>query len=70
MTRSLRLDVEMTYLRTKDGREVDARHLRGLEPLLDGPLLAGFVLYRGREVHAWDKNLFALPAPVLFAESV
>jgi len=95
LAKSLRLDVEMSYLRTKDGREVDllvrlptgaylawevkssaraapadARHLRGLEPLLDGPLLAGFILYRGREVHAWDKNLFALPAPVLFAENV
>ncbi len=93
LVRTLRLDVEMSYLRTKDGREVDlltrlpgggylaweikssrraapvdARHLRDLEELLDGPLLGGFVVYRGHEVLQWPGNLYGLPAGTLFAE--
>jgi predicted AAA+ superfamily ATPase len=93
LVRTLRLDVEMTYLRTKDGREVDlltrlpggaylaweiksseraasadARHLRNLAVLLDGPLLAGFVIHQGDRVEAWPGDLYALPAAALFAD--
>jgi predicted AAA+ superfamily ATPase len=90
LVRTLRLDVELSYLRTKDGREVDllarlpsggylaweckasrrasptdARHLRGLEPFLDGPLLAAFVVYDGHDVLSWPDGAYALPASVL-----
>jgi hypothetical protein len=93
LVRTLRLDVEMSYLRTKDGREVDlltrlpgggylaweiksseraspadARHLRGLADLLDGPLLAGLVIHQGDQVDTWPGGLFALPAATLFAQ--
>jgi hypothetical protein len=93
LVRTLRLDVELSHLRTKDGREVDlltrlsggsylaweiksseradttdARHLRGLAELLDGPLLAGLVIHQGERVDAWAENLFALPAAALFAD--
>jgi predicted AAA+ superfamily ATPase len=94
LVRTLRLKVEVSYLRTKDGREVDlltrladgsylaweckaadrtapvdARHLRGLGAYLDGPLLAGFVVYEGRDVQAWQDDLYGLPAASLFAAS-
>jgi predicted AAA+ superfamily ATPase len=91
---TLRLDVELTHLRTKDGREVDlltkqragagflalemkagqrcapvdARNMKGLEPYLDGPLIAGIVVYQGQEIQVWDDALFAVPAHVLFGE--
>jgi len=93
LVRTLRLDVEMSCLRTKDGREVDlltrlpgggylaweiksgeraapadARHLRGLADLLDGPLLAGLVIHQGDQVDAWPGDLFGLPAASLFAQ--
>jgi predicted AAA+ superfamily ATPase len=93
LVRTLRFDVEMSYLRTKDGREVDlltrlpgggylawemkcgeraspadARHLRGLADLLDGPLLAGLVIHQGDQVDTWPGGLFALPAATLFAQ--
>lgn len=92
LVRTLRLGVELSYLRTKDGREVDlltrlpdggylaweiksaeraapvdARHLRGLADLLDGPLLAGLVIHQGDRVDAWPGDIFALPAATLFA---
>jgi uncharacterized protein len=94
LVRTLRIDVELSYLRTKDGREVDlllllpskqyvafemkssekaspvdARHLRSLEEILDLPVLAGFVLYAGREIRRLGDKLFAIPAPALFAQS-
>lgn len=94
LVRTLRLDVGLFYLRTKDGREVDllaklpgggylawevkasqraapvdARHMRSLQDLLDGPLLGGFVVYQGHGVQSWPDNLYALPAGVLFAET-
>ena len=94
LVRTLRLDVAMSYLRTKDGREVDlltrlpgggylaweiksseraaladARHLRGLADLLDGPLLAGLVIHQGDHVDAWPGGVFALPAATLFAQT-
>lgn len=93
LVRTLRLDVAMSYLRTKDGREVDlltrlpgggylawevkgseraspvdARHLRGLADLLDGPLLGGIVVHQGDRVDIWPGGLFALPAACLFAQ--
>ena len=89
--RTLRLPIELMYLRTKDGREVDlltrlangdyiawemkagdqasphdARHFRGLERLLDVPLLAGLVIYNGQRLQVWEPNLFAVPAALLF----
>ena len=89
--RTLRLPVALSYLRTKDGREVDllirladggyiawemkageqasrhdTRHFRGLERLLDGPLLAGLVVYNGYQVQVWEPNFFAVPAALLF----
>ncbi len=92
LVRTLRLDVELSYLRTKDQREVDlltrlpgggylawevksgqraapadARHLRRLAGLLDGPLLAGFVVHQGDRVDAWSDDLYGLPAASLFA---
>ncbi len=94
LVRTMHRDVELSYLRTKDGREVDllarlpgggylawevkasqhaarvdARHMQGLQPLLDGPLLGGFVVYRGNEVLSWPGDLHALPAVALFAEA-
>jgi predicted AAA+ superfamily ATPase len=93
LVRTLRIDVELSHLRTKDGREVDlltrlpggaylaweiksseraasadARHLRNLAGLLDGPLLAGFVIHQGDRVEAWPGDLYALPAATLFAD--
>ncbi len=94
LVRTLRLDVELSHFRTKDGREVDllvrlpsgaylaievkageraarfdARHMRDLEQYLDGPLLAGLVIYRGQHVRSWGDKLFAVPATTLFASS-
>ncbi len=43
----------------------DAHHLRGLQALLDGPLLGGFVIHRGTKVETWADNLHGLPAAVL-----
>ncbi|MDY6954601.1 MAG: DUF4143 domain-containing protein, partial [Thermodesulfobacteriota bacterium] len=93
LCRTLRLEAELMYLRTKDGREVDlitglpnggyvaweikaadratpfdARHLRGLSSYLDGPLLAGIVVYQGDDILSWENDLFAVPAHVLFGE--
>ena len=93
LCRTLRLDVELMYLRTKDGREVDlmtklsnggyiaweikaadmatqhdARHLQGLSSYLDGPLLAGIVIYQGHDILSWGNALFAVPAHVLFGQ--
>ena len=93
LVRTLRLEIELFHLRTKDGREVDlltrlpgggylaweikssrraasvdARHLRGLQDYLDGPLLGGIVVYRGYELLEWPDNLYAVPAATLFSE--
>jgi hypothetical protein len=46
----------------------DARHLRGLSSYLDGPLLAGIVVYQGNDILSWEKDLYAVPAHVLFGE--
>ena len=91
--RTLGLKVELMYLRTKDGREVDlltrlpnggyiawemkageraarvdGRHFRGLDAYLDGPLLAGIVVYQGDSIEIWEENMLAVPAHVLFAD--
>jgi predicted AAA+ superfamily ATPase len=91
LVETLQLEVELSYLRTRDGREVDlvatlpggdhlafeikaggrastsdARHLRGLEHILDGQLLTGFVIYLGNTVDRLDENLYAIPAGRLF----
>jgi len=46
---------------------VHARHLRGLEDLLDGPLLAALVVHPGHHVSTLPGGVFALPPAVLFA---
>ncbi len=43
----------------------DARHLRNLSALLDGPLLAGMVVYRGNTLEAFEDNLYGVPAHLL-----
>ena len=89
LVHTLRLEAELSHLRTKDGREVDlllrtphgylafevkaahrasradGRHLRGLQALLDGPLIGGFVVYLGRATQQLDEGLYALPAVAL-----
>ncbi|MEW6220561.1 MAG: ATP-binding protein [Thermodesulfobacteriota bacterium] len=47
---------------------VDARHLRDLDTLLDGPILGRFVIYLGKEYQAWDNDTHAVPAHFLFLE--
>lgn len=43
----------------------DARHLRNLAELLDGPLLAGMVVYPGDTVESFGDNLYGVPAHLL-----
>jgi hypothetical protein len=45
----------------------DARHLRRLASLLDGPLLAGLVIHLGDRVGAWPDAIFGVPAAARFA---
>ncbi len=45
---------------------VHARHLRGLDAFLDGPLLAALVVHPGRGVSTLPGGIFALPPAVLF----
>lgn len=92
LARALRLDVELSYLRTKDQREVDliirvagggyvafevkagdrasgkdARHLRGLDSILDGPLLAGLVVHTGVDLQVLGDRVLGVPVSWLFA---
>jgi len=45
---------------------VHTRHLRGLEPFLDGPLSAALVVHGGHGVTSLPGGVFALPPAVLF----
>ncbi len=45
---------------------VHARHLRGLDAFLDGPLLASLLVHPGRGVTELPGGVFALPPSVLF----
>lgn len=87
--RTAKLELELTHLRTVDGREVDLlieredgylaleckrtdhvhgadfKHLRGLEQLLDKPLLAGIVVSQEAEARTHDgigDRFFSAPA--------
>ena len=90
LIRSLSIDVEYFYFRTKDGREVDlllktargywafevkmsnavaatdARHLKGLEKYLDGPLLGCFIIYRGNTIKEPVPSVFVIPSWMLW----
>lgn len=52
--------IEVKMARTVD--RIDARHLRGLEGLLDRPMLGAFVLHRGYEVRPLGEGIVGLPA--------
>ena len=43
----------------------DARHLRNLSTFLDGPLIAGMVVYRGNTLESFEDNLYGVPAHLL-----
>ncbi len=48
---------------------LNGRHFRGLDAYLDGPLLAGIVVYLGDSIEIWEENMLAVPAHVLFADA-
>ena len=47
---------------TRGRVSADARHLRGLEPLLDKPLLKALVLSRDRDARVLESGALVLPA--------
>ncbi len=84
--KNARLPVDLHFIRTYDGREVDilietseafvaieiksasrvagvhARSLRGLQEILDKPLLGAFVFSQDREIHEFEDSILAVPS--------
>ena len=51
---------------TQRAAPTHGRHLRGLETILDGPLLASLVVHQGRGITVLPGDVYALPPSLLF----